>query len=203
MEFSQYRYLVRSDLYRIAGEVKFSALLKELRENESFQYIFWMRTCRFTKKHPVLRFFVFPIAAVMLRKYMYKYGIAIPYTTEIDAGFYVGHFGGIVVNGLSKIGKNCNLSHGVTLGKANRGKNAGYPTIGDHVYIGPGAKIVGAVKVGNHAAIGANCVVTKDVPEHAVVVGIPGRVISYQGSKDYVNYTDYEDKISPAGEVVS
>ena len=195
MKFSEYQFLVRSDLYRVSSETGFWVFLRELRVTESFQYIFWMRTCRFTKSNPILKFFFFPFAAIMLHRYTYKYGISVPYTTEIGSGFYIGHFGGIVVNGKSKIGKNCNLSHGVTLGKANRGRNAGYPTIGDNVYIGPGAKIVGAVKVGNNVAIGANCVVTRDIPDNAVVVGIPGRVISYEGSQGYVNHTDYEDKL--------
>lgn len=59
------------------------------------------------------------------------------------------------------IGRNCNISQGVTLGLANRGKNKGYPTLGDNIYLGPGAKIVGAVHIGNNVCIGANCVVTK------------------------------------------
>jgi len=154
-----------------------------------------MRTCRFTHGHPVCRFVFYPIARRMLTHYTYKFGISIPFETTIGSGFYIGHFGGIVVNEGSVIGKNCNISHGVTLGEAQRGEKKGCPVVGDNVYIGPGAKIVGAVRVGNHAAIGANCVVTKDVPDHAVVVGIPGRVISEEGSAGYVNRTDYEDKI--------
>ncbi len=118
-------------------------------------------------------------------------GIDIPFSTEIGSGFYIGHFGGIIVNDKSVIGKNCNISQGVTLGQANRGKNKGYPTLGDNVYLGPGAKIVGAVKIGNNVAIGANCVVTKDVPDNSVVVGIPGKIISKEGAVGYVNKTDY------------
>lgn len=90
------------------------------------------------------------------------------------------------------IGKNCNISHGVTIGQANRGKRKGYPTIENNVYIGPGAKILGKVMVGNNVAVGANCVVTKDVPADSVVVGIPGKVISKEGSAGYINRTDYE-----------
>ncbi|MGE5865508.1 MAG: serine O-acetyltransferase, partial [Rhizobacter sp.] len=111
------------------------------------------------------------------------------------SGFYIGHFGGIVVNGESVIGKNCNISQGVTLGQANRGRNKGCPIVGDNVYIGPGAKLVGAVRIGDNVAIGANAVVTRDVPDNAVVVGIPARVISHEGSAGYVNNTDYEDKL--------
>ena len=123
-------------------------------------------------------------------KYTYKYGIEISPKTEIDTGFYIGHFGGIV-NSSAKIGKNCNISQGVTIGMANRGKNRGVATIGDNVYIGPGAKIIGAVKIGDNVAIGANCVVTKDIPDNGVVVGIPGKVISLKGSAGYIGNTNY------------
>jgi serine O-acetyltransferase len=78
------------------------------------------------------------------------------------------------------------------LGKANRGVRKGYPVIGDNVYIGPGAKIVGNVHIGNNVAIGANCVVTKDIPDNSVVVGVPGRVISLESSVGYINRTDYD-----------
>jgi len=104
----------------------------------------------------------------------------------------IGHFGGIVVNQNVVIGKNFNISHQVTLGVANRGNRKGYPVIGDNVYIGPGAKVIGNVRVGNHVAIGANCVVAKDIPDNSVVVGIPGKVISSEGSAGYINRTDYE-----------
>jgi serine O-acetyltransferase len=66
------------------------------------------------------------------------------------------------------------------------------PVIGDNVYIGPGAKIIGRVNMGSGVAIGANAVVTKDVPDNAVVVGVPAKVISYNGSKGYINKTDYD-----------
>jgi serine O-acetyltransferase len=131
----------------------------------------------------------------MLRHYQYKFGIGIPFLTEIGPGFYIGHFGGIFIYPDCKIGKNCNLSQEVTIGNAPRGQNKGYPTIGDDVYIGPGAKIIGCVKVGNRVAIGANCVVTKDVPDDAVVVGVPGKIISFEGSVGYVCNKDYDVKI--------
>ena len=85
------------------------------------------------------------------------------------------------------IGKNCNLSHGVTIGVNRRGERQGVPTIGDNVYIGPGAKLFGGISVGDNVAVGANCVVTHDVPENGVVVGVPGRIISYEGSQGYIN----------------
>ncbi|MER2599295.1 MAG: serine O-acetyltransferase [Caldilineales bacterium] len=159
------------------------------------KYNFWLRTCVYTKSNRFLKHFVRPFAKFFLRRYRYKFGISIPPRTKIGSGFYIGHFGNIVVNPYSEIGKNCNISPGVTIGQANRGRNKGYPIIGDNVYIGPGAKIIGAVRIGNDVAIGANCVVTKDIPDNSVVVGIPGKVISQEGSKGYINKTDYEDKI--------
>jgi len=192
MTYLTYRFLILSDLYRITGKIGTTVLLRWIFFGGAFKYNFWLRTCQFTESHAFLKFTIYPIARIMLTHFMYKFGISIPPKTQIGSGFYIGHFGGIVVNAKSVIGKNCNISHGVTLGKGNRRKNKGYPVLGDNVYIGPGAKIIGAVKIGDHVAIGANCVVTKDVPDHAVVVGVPGKVISQEGSSGYVNNTDYE-----------
>lgn len=195
MTYRQYRYLVLSDLFRISDDLGARALLLHVVRGSAFKHTFWMRTCRFTRSHPLCRHTVYHIARFMLTHYTYKMGISIPFETSIGSGFYIGHFGGIVVNEKAVIGKNCNISHGVTLGEANRGERKGCPVIGDNVYLGPGAKIVGAVRIGNDVAVGANCVVTKDVPDHSVVVGIPGRVISQDGSAGYVNRTDYEGRI--------
>ncbi|HCE42079.1 MAG TPA: serine acetyltransferase [Lentisphaeria bacterium] len=195
MTFKEYKYFLLSDLYRVAGNTRLATLLRHVLFGESYKYNFWMRTCRYSSNGTVLKLLLYPLLRLILRHYVYKLGISIPYRTEIDSGFFIGHFGGIVVSGNSKIGKNCNISHGVTLGKSNRGKHPGFPSLGNYVYIGPGAKIVGGIKIGNNVAIGANCVVTKDIPDNAVVVGVPGKVISFNGSKDYINRTDYEDKI--------
>ena len=192
MKFSEYKYLIFSDLYRIKGERKLSALLWSILLGEAYKYIFWMRTCRYTRAHRLLKYAVYPIARIVLYRLTYKFGISIPPATQIGSGFYIGHFGGIIVNGYSIIGKNCNISQGVTIGQSSRGKNQGYPVLGDNVFIGPGAKILGAVCVGNDVAIGANCVVTRDIPDHSVVVGIPGQVISHAGSAVYVDNTDYD-----------
>lgn len=196
MKFSEYRYLLLSDLYRIAGRVKFTTLVRHVViGGESYKYNFWLRTSRYAETVPLLKYTLYPIARVMLHHLTYRMGIIISPWTQIGSGFYIGHFGGIVVHRNSVIGKNCNISQGVTLAQANRGKNKGYPVLGDNVYIGPGAKIVGAVKIGTNVAVGANCVVTRDIPDNSVVVGIPGRVISQNGTTDYVDRTDYEDKI--------
>jgi serine O-acetyltransferase len=150
-----------------------------------------MRTCLLLSENIFLIYSLFPLARLILRKISFQLGISIPYKTEIGSGFYIGHFGCIIISGNCKIGNNCNISQGVTIGGSNRGKTKGYPIIGDNIYIGPGAKIFGSIRIGNNVAIGANCVVTKDISENAVVVGVPGKVISYKGSKAYIDRIDY------------
>jgi len=191
MKFKEYKFFVGSDLYRYEGKLSLKTFLYHYFLTPEFKYTFWMRTCYYLYDKKIFTVLLF-ISKLMLRYYSYKFGISIPFKTMIGSGFYIGHFGGIVVNENSIIGKNCNISHQVTLGKANRGSKKGYPVIGNNVYIGPGAKIVGAVKIEDYVAIGANCVVTKDVPEKSVVVGIPGKVISNDGSTGYINNIDYE-----------
>lgn len=105
-----------------------------------------------------------------------RYGIQIPVSCKIGEGFYIGHWGTIVVNSGVKIGKNVNISHGVTIGQLNRGKRMGTPVIGNEVYIGPGAKILGNIVIGNNVAIGANAVVLDDVPDNACVAVSPQKL---------------------------
>lgn len=160
------------------------SLLKAYFLSPGFKYTFWMRLTKFFHgKNKVFH----TLAKLKLCSLMYRYGIEIPWITDIGPGFYIGHFGGVVVNGRAKIGMNVNISQGATIGVHNRGDRKGVPMIGDCVYIGPGAKIFGSVTIGKGAAIGANAVVTKDVPENGVAVGIPAKVISFNGSKGYVN----------------
>lgn len=191
MKFSEYRYLVLSDLYRVCGCIRKSTFLKMLVWGGAFEYIFWMRTCKYLKSAQVWRFF-YPLARLILNRKKYKLGIDVHFSTEIGCGFYIGHFSGVVINNMAIIGRNCNISQGVTIGQVNRGTRAGVPVIGDNVYIGPGAKILGNIKIGNGVVIGANCVVVKDVPDMAVVVGVPAIIISNEGSIGYVNRIDYD-----------
>lgn len=191
MTTAEYRRSVVADLWRLEGTFTWRRLLRQLTRGVAFKFIFWMRTCLYCRTGPVLARLAYPLARAFYRHYMFKFGISIPYTTSIGPGLYIGHFGGIVVSGRAKIGANCNLSQNVTIGGANRGPRAGVATLGDSVYIGPGAVLVGRVDVGDHAAIGANAVVLEDVPASGVVVGNPGRLVSRSGSSSYINRTDY------------
>jgi len=201
MTFQELQALWRADLYRHTGSTATADLLKHLlisdgdeRFSDGFKYTFYLRLCRYLlpRKSSWLVKPLFLLARYVFVHYRYKFGVSISHGTRIGRGLYFGHIRNIVISDQVVIGENCNLSQDVTIGATNRGSRKGTPIIGNNVYIGPGAKIVGAVRIGDHVAIGANCVVTKDVPDHAVIVGVPGRVISFEGSKDYVCRTDID-----------
>lgn len=188
MKFTEYSALVSSDLYRHEMARGKKAFLKHMLLTPGFSYIFWIRTCAYLSECGFFAKPFFRLAWWLHRRSGFKYGLSIPWYTKIGAGFYIGHPGGIVVNGAAVIGKNFNISQGVTIGQANRGPRCGVAVIGDSVYVGPGAKLVGRVVIGNNVAIGANAVVTKDFGDDSVVVGIPARVISQDGAAGYVDF---------------
>jgi serine O-acetyltransferase len=208
MTFQELRSFWKADFYRHTGKSGWGDLLVHLvlsdgdeRFSDGVKYTFYLRLCRYLHRRRA-RIVFWPLYLVcrsIFTHYKYKFGVSIPHATLIGRGLYIGHVRNIVVSDRVVIGDNCNISHGVSIGQANRGPRKGTAVIGHNVYIGPGAKIVGAVRVGDYAAIGANCVVTDDVPDHAVVVGVPSRVISFEGSAGYVNRTDYEESEERAG----
>ncbi|AFY32696.1 serine O-acetyltransferase [Calothrix sp. PCC 7507] len=120
-------------------------------------------------------------------------GIELANRAEIGKGLYIAHAQGIIIHCDAKIGEYCNLSHNVTIGVAGRGDKRGVPKLGNRVFIGSGAQIIGSIAIGDDVAIGANAVVTKDLPDNAVAVGVPAKVISYEGSKDFIIYRQSSD----------
>lgn len=167
------------------GIVGGGKLLRLYNNNVSFRLTVWMRLCCYFKSH----LYLFPLFAYAKLRYShltYKTGIQIPYSTSIGKGFYIGHFGTIVINGNAIIGENVNISPGVNIGQASRGKHKGTPIVGNRVYIGPGAKIIGNITIGNNVCIGANAVVTNDIPDNACVAGIPATLISMKGAEGYI-----------------
>lgn len=112
--------------------------------------------------------------------------IPIPAGAKIGKGLYLAHFEPILISGSAKIGDNCNFGNQVIIGYVRSNGKAGSPELGNRVIVGPGAKILGPVKIGNDVAIGANSVVTHDIPDRTVVVGIPAKIINYHGSFLYL-----------------
>jgi serine O-acetyltransferase len=101
------------------------------------------------------------------------YGLEIRVGTDIGGGFYIAHPIGTVIVAKS-IGRNCTVVSSVTMGMRNEWA---FPEIGDNVFVGAGARILGGIKIGDGASIGANAVVLEDVPANATAVGIPAKVI--------------------------
>lgn len=103
-------------------------------------------------------------------------GIEIHPGATIGRGFFIDHGMGVVIGETAEIGDNVTLYHGVTLGGVSWRKEKRHPTVGDHVVVGAGAKVLGPITIGAHSRIGANSVVVKNVEPYSVVVGVPGRV---------------------------
>jgi serine O-acetyltransferase len=105
-------------------------------------------------------------------------GVEIHPGATLGSGLFIDHATGVVIGETAEVGDDVTIYHGVTLGGSGRDTGKRHPTIGDRVIIGAGAKVLGAIKIGDDSRIGANAVVVKEVPSSSVVVGVPGQVIS-------------------------
>lgn len=113
-------------------------------------------------------------------------GISIPASTKIGNSFYIGHFGGIIINSNSVIGNNCNISQGVTIGVSGIGEKRGVPVIGDNVYIGANTVCAGKIIISDNVLIGACSLVNKNVETNSTVLGVPAIVVANKGSENYI-----------------
>lgn len=118
----------------------------------------------------------------MLYRYLFRYvrnhyGIELPYSAQVGQSVVIEHQGCIVIHGSAAIGDGCIIRQGVTLGNKNLDRPYDAPQLGKRVNVGAGAKILGAVTVGDDAVIGANAVVLKDVPAGKMALGIPARIL--------------------------
>lgn len=175
--------IIQKDFYRNFGYWTNSPFLKGFM-SPGFRFIYYLRKAQqYSSKHPFGIFY-----RLLLRRYSIKYGYQISAKTEIGAGLNLGHWGTVVVNPKAKIGKNCNIAHGVTLGQTNRGKSKGYPTLKNDVWVGTNAVIVGGITIGNNVLIAPNSYVTQDVPDNSVVMGNPMQIVpNEKATEGYIN----------------
>ncbi|TMA24874.1 MAG: serine acetyltransferase [Deltaproteobacteria bacterium] len=164
---------IASDLYRYAGKADFRALVTHLIFTPGFKFIYVFRKANGHRRGSLRWLFY----RLLHRRYIHKYGFQIPLSTRIGKGLHITHFGGVVVHGEVVFGDNCDIAHGVTVGQANRGSRKGCPTIGNKVWIGTGAVLVGKITVGDNVLIAPNAFVNFDVPSNSIVLGNPARVI--------------------------
>ena len=176
--------IIQADLFRIGGLSGFRGFIKGIRY-PGFRYMYLLRNASNYKGcQPKRMFFEF-----LKKRYSFKYGFQIPSSTKIGKGFFIGHFGTIVINCEVRIGNNCNIAHGVTIGQANRGKLKGSPTIGDKVWIGTNSVIVGRITIGNNILIAPNSFVNFDIPSNSLVIGNPAKVIAKDNpTEGYINF---------------
>lgn len=184
---TEVRRLLSEDLVRYSGKASLGQAAKHFIFTPGFKYTVWMRSTGYFKRNRLTRRTLYPIFKLFLLRCRYKYGIAIPENTVIGGGLFINRFGGIYVHNDAVIGRNCNITPGVLLGQINRGSKAGAPILGDRVFLGSGAKVVGRVTVGDDAAIGVNALVMNDVPPMAVMAAPQATMISQKGSAAYVN----------------
>jgi serine O-acetyltransferase len=127
-------------------------------------------------------------------------GVEIHPGAVIGPGFFIDHGMGVVIGETAEVGADVTLYHGVTLGGTSLEKGKRHPTIGDRVVIGAGAKVLGAIIIGDDSRIGANAVVVKSVPANSVVVGVPGQIVKrshphHLGDAPDLNHTSLPDVV--------
>jgi serine O-acetyltransferase len=129
-------------------------------------------------------------------------GIEIHPAARLGPGLFIDHGMGLVIGETAEVGENVTLLQGVTLGGTSLRREKRHPTLGDHVVVGAGATVLGAIRVGDHSRIGAGSVVVRDVPANAVVVGVPGKVTYRDGQRVAadidLNQTDLPDPVAKA-----
>lgn len=182
MDFRDYVQIVQSDLYRNAGACDLSAFVKCMVQQPGFACTFWLRTVAWLRSERSALRFLMPFAGLAKHHLEHKYGVSIRASTPIGPGFHLVHVPSVGVSPGSTIGRNCSIMHEVTIGEVKRGPRKGSPSIGDGVFIGAGAKVIGCITVGSNVAIGANAVVINDVPDNAVVGGVPATILSFDGA---------------------
>ena len=174
----------KKDFYRMTG-TPFKYSLRNLfvfltHHNLRFMYL-WRK---YEKRTSIL-------LKYRIHRYTIKYGLEISPNAFIEEGLYLGHPYNITVAEGVHIGKNVNIHKGCTIGRECRGKRKGVPTIGNKVWIGINATVVGNVHIGDDVLIAPNSYVNFDVPDHSIVIGNPG-IIHHkdEATKLYIGYYD-------------
>ena len=168
--------VVYSDLYRLNGKRGFWNLLGTVVRKTSFRWLFLYRLYQSKRRHFLTR--------ILLRRCSQKTGIQVGWNSTIGEGLVLVHCGSVVVNNEAVLGKNCTLYHGVTIGMEFRGDRKGNPVIGDKVWIGSNACVVGNITIGDDVLIAPLAYVNFDVPSHSIVLGNPGKIIPRENATE-------------------
>ena len=196
--------IVYSDLYRFTGNKRrlsrvYLTFLEEWASSPEFrflnsfrrtQYYYLARTNALKNLTYLKNGFLFHVNNFFFNHYTYKYHFQIPFETKIGKGLYIAHFGRIIIHPKSVIGHNVNISTGTVIGTQFRGPRKGSPNIGNYVWIGANAVIVGNIRIGNNVLVAPGAYVNFDVPDNSIVIGNPGLIRRSPGATlGYINNT--------------
>lgn len=177
------KQLIESDLRRVY-DLPLTLKQRFFFPLESRYLRLYRRTSHYRKKGS----FLGKILALRLEHMMRRTQIQIPPEVVAGEGLYIGHLGRIIIHPDTVLGRNVNLATGITIGQANRGSKKGTPVIGDEVWIGTNAVIVGGIRIGNDVLIAPNAYVNTDVPDHSVVIGNPAVIHPKEhATEGYIN----------------
>lgn len=181
---------LRADQFRYLGRSGVRAFVSAYLDSPGFRFTYYLRKVSFySGRKKSIWILAYIYHRVLYHRYRFRYGFDISPNTRIGPGLYIGHFGGVVISPFAVLGANVNIAQGVTIGAESRGARKGAPTLGDRVWVGAHAIIVGKISIGNDALIAPGAFVNFDVPPMAVVLGNPGKVVSDSGSVGYINNT--------------
>jgi serine O-acetyltransferase len=153
------------------SRVTLGTTLRLLYRHRSLRAMLWFRFGSWCKHKRIPG-----LTGIIYRRIMRHYGLEILIGADIGGGLYIAHPVGCVLAPIS-IGRNCSVIANVTIGMRNEWE---FPTIGDNVFIGAGARILGGICIGDNAVIGANAVVIHDVPAGATAIGVPAHTVMRQ-----------------------
>ena len=174
---------IKADSQRWSNEpLNFSWFFKMFVSQPCLRYmVIYRLAAGYSKYHPIGLF-----SRIWFNFIKGKYALQIYLQAKIGKGFRINHYGNIIINQGVIIGENCNISQGATIGNVSRGKLKGCPEIGDRVWIGANAVVVGNIKIGDDVLIAPLTYVNCDIPSKAVVSGNPCTIHNYNGSGVYV-----------------
>jgi serine O-acetyltransferase len=140
---------LRADLYRYRGKTDARAFLSAYVHEPGFRFTYYLRKVAYhAKRKRSIGIFAYIYNRLWLHHYRFRYGFDISPTTQIGPGFYIGHFGTVVISPYAILGSNINIAHGVTIGATSRGSRLGAPTLEDRVWVGANAIIIGKITIG-------------------------------------------------------
>lgn len=186
---------LKADVYRLTKDTSWKSIFKQLILNKCFRPIFTLRLCQhYNSKNNKLLLNVFRL---LHRRYCNKVGFIMGWKCNIGPGFCLTHTWGGGINDLATIGSNVTLLHGVSIAQKDKiaedGSRTSFaPTVEDNVWIGPNSTIIGSVKIGKSSIVGANSLISKDVPQESIAVGNPQRILDKKAIEDAYNKVPQE-----------